>query len=582
MKNDIVALILEELEQILEGKTRITLTNIEKEENEDYKKILTALLFLKEEVEFSNKRKEEVVIQLMESKKQCEKGSLAKADFLSMMNHEMRTPLNAIIGMSYIMLHENPRPDQLENLNTLKFAGENLLVQINDILDLSKIEAGKIKFEKIRFDLIQTLEGVIKTLRPKADEKGIKLIFNKNESCQKTMRGDPARLVQIITNLVGNALKFTDKGHVLLHVKAKNKDDNKILVDFEIEDSGIGISNEKQEVIFESFEQADTNTTRKYGGTGLGLGITKKLIELQDGNITLESKLGKGSTFRFSLPFEFPINGGTNENLIEYQNELYSLNDIKILTVEDIEINRTIADKFLTNWGVITDFAENGKIAIDKVEEHDYDLILMDLQMPVMDGYEATKKIKELANYKANRIPILALTASAMIDIRDKVLESGMDDFICKPINPNELNNKIAEHVSIKTKVLSEGVVLKTKNDIETQIIDFKYYDNLARGDAEFLKSLIVQTIDVLEEFKANYTGFFGENNIVKLENTVHKAKSTIVKVNELYEITLKGKELLLKQERDDFNRQSHIKSIHDQVDAAIEAFNDKMVAVDN
>jgi len=204
----------------------------------------------------------------------------------------------------------------------------------------------------------------------------------------------------------------------------------------------------------------------------------------------------------------------------------------------------------------------------------------MDLQMPVMDGYEATKKIKELDKYKTNKIPILALTAFAITDIRDKVLESGMDDFICKPINPNELNNKVAKHVSIKTSVVSESVVLKTKNDMETQIIEFKYYDDLARGDAEFLKSLIVQTIDVLEEFKANYTRFFGENNIAEVEDTIHKAKSTIVNIPKLYEITSKGKELLLQNENDDIILQSHIKSIHDQVDSAIGVFNKKMVSV--
>jgi len=247
MRDDIVGLILEELEQILGGESKITIETIEKEENEAYKEILTALLYLNEDLEYSNKKKEEMVVQLMESKKQCEKGSKAKADFFSMMSHEMRTPLNAIIGMSHIMLNENPRPDQLENLNTLKFAGENLLVLINDILDLSKIEAGKIKFEKIRFDLILTLEGVIKTLRPRADEKGIKLIFNKNESIPKTMIGDPTRLIQIITNLVGNAVKFTNKGHVLLDVKSKNNNDNNFLFEFEIEDSGIGISKKKQE-----------------------------------------------------------------------------------------------------------------------------------------------------------------------------------------------------------------------------------------------------------------------------------------------------------------------------------------------
>jgi len=214
------------------------------------------------------------------------------------------------------------------------------------------------------------------------------------------------------------------------------------------------------------------------------------------------------------------------------------------------------------------------------VEEQDYDLILMDLQMPVMDGYEATKKIKELDKYKANRIPILALTASAMTDIRDKVQEYGMDDFISKPINPNELNNKIAKHVLNKINVLQEGVGLKNNNNIEEQIIDFKYYEDLARDDTEFLKKLIIQTINVFEEFKANYTRYFDENNITELRSAIHKAKSSISKVNKLIEITSKGKELLLQNENDDIIRQSHLKSVHVLVDSAIEAFNMKMVTV--
>lgn len=580
MRDNIIGLILEELEQILGGESKITIETIEKEENEAYKEILTALLYLNEDLEYSNRKKEEMVIQLMESKKQCEKGSKAKADFLSMMSHEMRTPLNAIIGMSHIMLNENPRPDQMGNLTTLKFAGENLLVLINDILDLNKIEEGKIKIEKTRFSLLQTLDGVIKTLKLKADEKGIKLIFNKSEDLPKTLIGDPTRLIQVITNLVGNAIKFTNKGYVLLDVTTNNKNENDILIEFEIEDSGIGIPKEKQELIFESFMQADSNTTRKYGGSGLGLRITKQLVELQNGNIVVESELGKGSTFRISLPFEIPIYSDTNENLIEHQNELYCLGGIKTLIVEDIEVNRIIADKFLTSWGAITDFAENGKIAVEKVEEQDYDLILMDLQMPVMDGYEATRKIKELDKYKANKIPILALTASAMTDIRDKVQDYGMDDFISKPINPNELNNKVAKHVSKKNKLLKEGNILKNNDNIDDQIVDFKYYTDLARGNNEFLNKLYEQTIIILEEFKVNYSLFFDENNILNLRSTIHKAKSSIVNVNNLIETTSEGKELLLQNENNNTIRKSHLKTIHNLVDVAIEAFNRKVLTL--
>jgi CheY-like chemotaxis protein len=439
---------------------------------------------------------------------------------------------------------------------------------------------GKITFEKTRFSLLQTLDGVIKTLKPKADEKGIKLVFNKNDGFPKTLIGDPTRLIQIVTNLVGNAVKFTDKGYVLLNVTTNNKNENDILIEFEIEDSGVGIPKEKQELIFESFMQADSNTTRKYGGSGLGLRITKQLIELQNGNIVVESEMGKGSTFKFILPFEIPNKSDAKENLINFQSELYCLGNVKALIVEDIEVNRIIADKFLTSWGALTDFAENGKIAVEKVEEQDYDLILMDLQMPVMDGYEATQKIKELDKYKANKIPILALTAGAMTDIRGKVQDYGMDDFISKPINPNELNNKVAKHVSRKNKLLQEGNILKNNDIIDEKIVDFKYYTDLARGDNKFLNKLYEQTIIVLEEFKVNYSLLFDENNINELRSVIHKAKSSIANVNNLIETTSEGKELLLQNENNNAIRKSHLKTIHNLVDVAIKAFNRRILTL--
>lgn len=383
--------------------------------------------------------------ELKEAKELAEKASLAKAQFLSTMSHEIRTPMNAVIGLTNILLDEDPKPDQVENLKTLKFSGENLLALINDILDFSKIEAGKIEFERVSFNLHTLLESIKKSHEPRARQKNISLNLRLDTDLPKNIVGDPVRLSQILNNLVSNAIKFTHAGRVILDITQLEKKENVVALGFSVSDTGIGIDQEKQDMIFESFSQASSDTTRKYGGTGLGLAITKRLLDLHGSRIEIESEPGKGSKFFFELSFEIgdELDMG-NQGISPVLNQLKGT---KLLLVEDNYINQMIAKKFLVKWEFEVDVANNGQEALDMIRDGDYHLVLMDLQMPVLDGYQATQKIRELDDHKKD-IPIIALTASAMMEIQEKVYAVGMNDFVLKPFKPDELFSKIQKHLS--------------------------------------------------------------------------------------------------------------------------------------
>ncbi len=387
------------------------------------------------------------VVRLMRDKEMAEHQAEIKTKFLSTMSHEIRTPMNGVIGLSNILLTENPREDQVQNLRTLKFSADLLLALINDILDYSKLEAGKISFEKIDFNLHHLVKNIISSLQITDKAQGLELIANIEDNVPKFVVGDPVRLSQILTNLVGNAIKFTKEGHVKVTLKLGNNSNN---IRFEIEDTGIGISKEKYNDIFQSFSQADTATTRKYGGTGLGLSITKKLLELQGSRIHVESEVNKGSVFFFNL--NLPT-GKENKQDTETNEEAFNPNvnfdGAPILLVEDNRINVMVAKKFLTKWGLKVDVAENGQVAVDKVKENDYCLVLMDLDMPVMDGYQATKTIRSLGQDKFNDLPIIALSASAVADFKIRAMQSGMDEFITKPFQPKELFNQLSKFIPV-------------------------------------------------------------------------------------------------------------------------------------
>lgn len=394
--------------------------------------------------------------KIIEAEKEKAKSSeQAKQQFLANMSHEIRTPMNAIKGMTDILLRRNPQSEQLSYLQAIKQSSNSLLVIINDILDISKIEAGKIDLEEIPFSLKETIQNVGMIVQFKAEEKGLLLQTDIKGDLVDKVVGDPTRLHQILLNLTSNAIKFTEKGMVTIQVKTEELEAGTIKARFCVSDTGVGIGEDRLEKIFESFEQAYSDTTRKFGGTGLGLSISKKLVEIQDGKIWAKSQKGKGSQFYFTISFkvdtreeiaEIPKAVSENENVGDL------LKGVKILLVEDNQFNAIVAQEELEDAivDVVVEVAENGVIAIEKVSHGDYDIILMDVQMPVMNGYEATRVIRNLSNGKS-KTPIIAMTANVMKEEVERCYDAGMDDFIGKPFEVDELIVKIYKHALLKS-----------------------------------------------------------------------------------------------------------------------------------
>ncbi|WP_183566681.1 ATP-binding protein [Mucilaginibacter sp. SP1R1] len=410
--------------------------------------------FLKNTRQLKESRDEQVKLNLELEKaiEKAEKSTRAKSEFLSTMSHEIRTPLNAVIGMSNLLMMGSPRPEQKENLEILKFSANNLLAIVNDVLDFNKIESGKLVFENISFDLLELMTNICGGQILKAREKGLQFGLELDHQLKnKVFFGDPTRITQVIFNLVSNAIKFTSEGNVWVKVTCMEDRHNKVMVKFSVKDTGIGIHQTNLSSIFEPFTQESLATTRQYGGTGLGLAIVKRLLDMQELHLDVASKIGEGSEFSFQmelpvstvLPLVPKIDKPTEET---HEGSLVTL---RMLIAEDNMVNVMLMKKLLSRWEIIPVIAENGERAVEFMQYGNFDIILMDLQMPVMNGFDAAREIRKMADPKKATVPIIALTASAMVDIKDQVYDAGMNDYVSKPFKPDELIEKIQSLVAL-------------------------------------------------------------------------------------------------------------------------------------
>lgn len=391
-------------------------------------------------IDITAKKKAE--IELINAREEAIQLSRAKDMFISVMSHEIRTPLNAVIGMSHLLLEDDPLDGQKENLNILKFSAENLMTLINDVLDFAKIETGNVELEKARVDLTELVQSITSSMQYKAGEKNIYISKSIDEAIPKVILGDRTRLIQILLNLAGNAIKFTEKGGVTIDLRVIQQSEQDVRIRFAVIDTGIGIAANKLGTIFEQFKQAELDTTRKFGGTGLGLAISKRLIELHDSRINVDSVPGQGSTFWFTIGFkkgDYQLN--RNSNNVEEGLK------INVLVVDDNQINRLLINKILKKWGASADFAENGIEAIEKVETNrNYNVVLMDIHMPEMGGLEATGIIRAKTETYFQQLPIIALTASMLSNQMGEINDAGMNDYILKPFDPRVLYDKLSRY----------------------------------------------------------------------------------------------------------------------------------------
>ncbi len=415
------------------------------DENKFSQDDLSAMDFIANQIAIAIQRRM-MLDNLILATQKAEESALTKQLFMSTMSHEIRTPLNEVIGITNLLIQENPREDQMDYIKTLKFSSNHLLTLVNDVLDYNKMESGKIVFEQTQFNLSDFLEEIMRSYSFRSKAKHLSFDIKKASNLPDEVIGDLTRLNQILSNLLSNALKFTNQGSITVLIKELERTGNQSKMEFTVTDTGIGIPKNRHSLIFDRFAQALPDTTRRFGGTGLGLAICKKLIELQGGTITVESEPKKGSTFRFVISLGVSEKGSQTQTAESPENYT-GLEGKRILVAEDNKINFFVVNRFLIGWGITVTHAENGQLALDILEREDFDLILMDLYMPIMDGIEATRIIRNSENPRIRNIPIVALTAAIMSESYDKIDDLNINDYVLKPFNPHGLFERIRKHI---------------------------------------------------------------------------------------------------------------------------------------
>jgi PAS domain S-box-containing protein len=524
--------------------------------------------------------------ELRLARRKAEEAAKTKADFLSMMSHEIRTPMNAIIGLSNLLQQTGLSPQQQQYMQILQTSSENLLNLLNNILDFSKIEAGKVLLEERPFNIRQLVYGIFHGLNVKAEEKGLRVQVEIDEQVPAWVAGDPVKLGQVLTNLMGNAIKFTEQGTVSVVLRVRERAAETVSVDFQVRDTGIGIAPDRLAHVFEEFTQASYEINQRYGGTGLGLAICQKLLGLYGSKLSVESTQGEGTAFSFGLRLKIAQGKEEATRSAEFLSDSQILRDVRILVAEDNSVNVFVLAQFLRKWGVSFDVVENGQQALEKIQQQPYDLVLMDLQMPVMTGYEATRTVREQPEERFRSLPILALTASTRIGLEERVDLAGFTDFVGKPFKPDELFAKIAQYSSrpelrsqarASEKHPEQALIraeLPVKRSSPAARLSLEKFRSMAEGDPHALLELCTLAIQNARKGKQDFQHVLEKGDLEGFDFQVHKMKMTLdlLQAHTLWTAIHQSRELLMAGGKDAARIRDAIHALQQELDAAIEA----------